>query len=592
VRAVFVCGLGALVLLVGAGGAEARGGESSAATPAAAPFAEAWASVPASPAARKARNSVVFGATGSISGFNTVLTCCNLLWGAYIEEQVLRGAFNQNARGAWFEDLVSAASADKAGLSYTIRPDAFWYWGGKKIPVTYRDFVYTLQQIDDPANDLAGRAGYSNLDPTHFTHTGDRHVRFFWKTTSCSTDFPCGPYANWQSLFEQLYPSFALAGMDFNKIWTTCICGNDGRPVSDGPFYLSNYTPGQGATLKANAYYHVKPKLAEIDFKVVPDPTEQVQATLGGQVDALAPSFAVGQGLLPLMSAPGIAFDEVPGYVFEHLELREGSQKAAPSVNSGSSNKLLLAPWMRQAIMLGLDRKRIIDAVLGRLAGNVRPLDSGVFYSTEKGYRPDFRRWNYDPAKALAILKAHCAAGSGPAASNPTNTKIWQCAGLPATFNWTWTAGRDDWTTSEQIANGELRSIGIKINERPLPPGVTFGPTGVPSGNFDIVQFRQFTSGDPGDWYDLYRCQGDSNFTGYCSHTVDALLKAGNGELDPARRLRLFQRADAVIAAEVPVIPLYQLPLVLVHRTDLLGMRMNPGLGGPFWNVEDWHWKP
>ena len=580
----------AAAVLVAAASAGGSGRVES--TPAAAPFANAWASVPASAAARKARKIVVFGIAGgaAIGGFNTQLTCCNVLLAGFSgANEALRGAFNQNGRGDWFRDLVTGASADRTGLSYTIRPDAYWYWGGKKVPVTYRDFVYTLQQIDDPGNDIVGRTGYSQIDPTKFTHRGDKQVSFRWKTKNCSTDFPCGPYANWQSLFNSLYPSLALAGMDFNKIWMSCICGNDGKPVSDGPFYLSNYTPGQGTTLKANPYYYAKPKLSEVDFRFLPDPNAEEQAMLGGQVDAISPR--ISPILLPLKNAPGISFDQSPGYYFEHLELREGNAKAGPSVSKGASNVLLRAPWLREAIMLGIDRQKIIDAVFGPLAGNTKPLDNMIFYANQAPYRPDFGRWNYNPAKALGILKEHCDAGSGPPAPSPANTKTWQCAGLPATFNWSWGAGRDDWTTSEQIAKTELKAIGIQIVDRPLPLSGIFGPDGVPSGNFDIVQFRTITSGDPGDWYDTYRCQGNGNDTGYCSHAVDALLNAANGELDPAKRARLFQQADAILATQVPMVPLYQLPVPLVHRTDLLGMHQNPGVAGPVWNIEDWHWR-
>jgi ABC-type transport system substrate-binding protein len=585
---VIVAAAAALLVVVAAPATAGRSVQDT--TPAAAPFAEAWASVPASSTQRKARNIVVFGARGVVNGFNTQLACCNQLWvGFSAANEALRGAFNQNEKGTWFKDLVSAASVDKTGLSYTIKPNAYWYWGGKKVPVTYRDFVYTLQQIDDPNNDLVIRSGYSQIDPNAYTHHGDKHVRFFWKTKNCSTDFPCGPYANWQNLFSMLYPSFALTGMDFNKIWMSCICGNNGKPVSDGPFYLSNYTPGQGTTLKANPYYYNKPKVSEVDFRFVLDPSAEEQAMLGGQVDAISP--LVSPVLTPLKGAPGITFDQIPGYYFEHLELREGNAKAGPTVTKGASNVLLRAPWLREAIMLGIDRQKIIDAVFGQLAGNTKPLDNMIFYSTQTPYTPDFGRWNYNPPKALAILTKHCDAGSGPAVINPTNTKIWQCAGLPATFNWSWAAGRDDWTTSEQIAKAELKSIGIQIVDRPLSLNLVFGPNGIPTGNFDIVQFREITTGDPGDWYDTYRCEGSGNWTGYCSHKVDSLLNAANGELDPARRARLFQKADALMATQVPMIPMYQLPVPLVHRSDLLGMRQNPGVAGPVWNIEHWHWR-
>jgi peptide/nickel transport system substrate-binding protein len=586
-RFVALCSLAAALVLAGAstGGAARHD-----ATRSAAPFAQAWANVPASPAARRARNVVVFGTGGTISGFNTRLVCCNEIIAEFIgANEALHGAFNQNDRGVWFKDLVSSASADRRGVSYTIKPNAYWYWGGRKVAVTYRDFVYTLQQLDDPPNDVADRTGYSQLDPTNFVHTGERHVTFFWKTTNCSADFPCGPFANWQLLFSTLYPSFALRGLDFNKIWTNCICGSDGKPVSDGPFYLSNYTAGEGATLKANPYFYSRAKVAEVDFKIIQDDGALEQATLGGQVDAVAPRFT--SIWLPLKSARGITFDQVPGYVFEHLELREGGAKAGPSVDKAASNALLRAPWMREAIMLGIDRRRIIKAVFGPLAGNIKPLDNIVVYSTESGYRPDFRRWDYNPEKAVALLKRHCVAGSGPSAPSAGNTRIWQCAGLPATFNWEWGAGREDWTVSEQVAKAELKSIGIALNDRPFPVNAIFGAGGVPSGDFDIVQFRNITTGDPGETYEAYRCYGAANWTGYCSHKVDSLLKAANAELDPEKRGLLFQQADAIMATQVPVIPMYQVPVILIHRSNLLGMRQNPGIGGPVWNIQDWHWR-
>jgi peptide/nickel transport system substrate-binding protein len=589
------CFLAASVLLVTAASADSGSARPSDATPAAAPFAAAWANVPHSPQARKARNIVVFAASTEVPGFNTALTCCNSLWADFAgADETLHGAFNLNNKGEWFKDLVSNATATKTTLSYTIKPNAYWYWGGKKVPVTYKDFVYTLQQIDNLNNDLAGRTGYANLDATRFTHKGDKQVTFFWKTKACSTDFPCGPYANWQSLFSLapgLYPSFALQGLNFNKIWTTCICGFDGKPVSDGPFYLANYTPNQGTTLKANPYWSgKKPGVAEVDFKFITDSITQEEAMRNGEVDAIAPAF--GQYLLPLKNTPGITFDQAPGYVLDHLEFREGNATAASSVTKGSSNVLLRAPWMREAIALGINRQAIINNVFGPLAGSMTPQNNLIFYSTQKSYRPDFQRWNYNPTKALAILKAHCAPGSGPSAPNPANTKTWQCSGLPATFNWTWRADIVTWTTTEQIVKAELRSIGIAINEQPLPANAIFGPSGIPSGDYDIAEFTWIAgSGDPTDWYEIYRCRGDSNYTGYCSHTVDSLLKAANAELNPVKRAALYQQADALMATEVPMLPLYQRPVVLIHRSDLLGMVENPAGLGPFWNIEDWHWK-
>jgi ABC-type transport system substrate-binding protein len=569
-----------------AGSASAAQGAMSAA----APFAQAWAQVPRTTAGRRAANVVVFGAEQDIDGFNTALSCCNELWASWMGGgETTYGPFIQNQKGQWIPTgITTAASASSKGVTYTISPKANWYWGGKKIPVTYQDFVYTLQQIDNPSNDLAGRTGYSNLDPTHFTHKGQKQVTFFWKTKNCSSDFPCGPYANWQYLFSGLYPSAALKGQDFNKIWTNCICGSDGQPVSDGPYYLSNYTKGQGSVLKANPFWvGSKAKIAEVDFKLITNTNSEEEAMRGGEVDAISPTF--GLYLQPLKSTPGITFNQIPGYYFEHLEFREGNAKAGDGVTKGASNVLLRTPWFREAIALSIDRQSIINTVYGALAGNTKPMNNAIYYSTEANYKPDFQKWNFNPQKALALMAKNCS--GGPSSVDPSNTKIWQCHGLPAAFNWSWTSGNSVRATSEAIAKAELKAIGVQVNDRPTPANVIFGSSGLPSGDFDVAEFAEITTGDPGDWYDSWRCQGAGNWTGYCSKKVDTLLKAGNAELDPAKRALDFQKADAIMATTVPVFPLYQRPTPLIYKSNLLGMVNNPAIVGPFWNIQDWHWK-
>jgi peptide/nickel transport system substrate-binding protein len=544
----------------------------------AAAFSAAWAHVPRTTAGRKAKSVLVFGVEQDINGFNTNLACCSQLIGGFMGAvETQHGAFLQNDRGVWVRDLVSSASATKTSLTYRIKPSASWYWGGKKIPVTYRDFVYTLQKLDDPASLVASRIGYSNIDPTNFTHRGLKQITFHWKTTGCTQTSSCGPYARWQSLFGGLYPAAALVGQDFNTLWTSCICGSDGKPVSDGPFYLSNYTKGQGSTLKANPFWHgKKPGLAEVDFKVITDSRAEVQAMRSGQVDAITPTF--GGNLLALKGQSGIVYSQIPGYYLEHLEFREGK---------GSSNPLLRAPWMRQAIGLAIDRASIIKTVYGDLADGIHPMDNMIYYSTQAGYKPDFAQYSFNQRKALVLLKKHCRGGP----STPGAVGVWTCAGFPATFRWAWTPSNAARTTNEAIIKTELAQIGISITEQPMAANVFFGPTGIPGGDFDIAEFAQITSGDPGDWLNQWRCGGSANYAGYCSKEASALMTAANAELNPTKRKADFQAADKLMSASVPAFPMYQRPVPLIYKSGILGMKNNPGSSGPFWNIEDWKWK-
>jgi peptide/nickel transport system substrate-binding protein len=294
-------------------------------------------------------------------------------------------------------------------------------------------------------------------------------------------------------------------------------------------------------------------------------------------VDVVWPAF--GLDLESLKNTTGLTFDEIPGYYVEHLEFREGR---------GAANALLRAPFMRLAIAMGIDRQAIINAVYGGLA-NLAPLDSALYYSTESGYRPDFKKWSYSPKKALALMAKHCT--GGPTAVDPANTTFWQCSGLPATFNWSWPAGDTARALTEAEAKAELRSIGIQVNDQPLPPNVFFGAGGVASGAYDIAEFPDVTGGDPGEWADAYRCSGSVNYTGFCSRKIDSLLAAAARQTDVRKRASDYRSADAALSRELPVLPLYQRPDVLVHVSALQGIVADPGAGGPFWNVENWEWK-
>jgi len=222
------------------------------------------------------KDSVVLGQEQDVDGFNTALTCCNETWAAVQLQPVIRGAYIVDNRLRHVLDLVSHARATAHTLSYTIRKDAYWNWGGKRLPVTYADFVYTWQQLVNPNNAVVSRDGYDLI--TGYTHKGLRQITFAWKQ----------PYAQWQDLFSTVYPSAALQGVDFNNAWRSCICGADGKPVADGPYSLVSYVKGQGSTLDANPYwYGHRPRIKTVVFKVITDPAAEVQAMRAGEVDEL-----------------------------------------------------------------------------------------------------------------------------------------------------------------------------------------------------------------------------------------------------------------------------------------------------------------
>lgn len=146
-------------------------------------------------------------------------------------------------------------------------------------------------------------------------------------------------------------------------------------------------------------------------------------------------------------------------------------------------------------------------------------------------------------------------------------------------------------TTQEAIIKQQLKSIGVDVVDSALPANVIFSPTGIPSSNYDLVNFGWITSPDPVAFVPIWGCGGESNYLNYCNRKATRLLEASNTELDPAKRAADFQQADALMANDIPTIPMYSRPNPLIWKSALTGMKNNPSLTGFAWNMEDWKWK-
>ena len=222
--------LGVLALAASATGTPSAASRSTALS--AAPFAQAWANVPRTPAARQAKDVLVFGMEQDITGFNTGLTCCRAVLGCG------RGQRARDARRVQHRQQASPRARPRReregdeDYAHLHDPHGCELELGRasKLPVTYKDFAYTWQAFADPKNDVSNRAGT----------TRSRASRT--RATSRSRSSGRSPMPTGRTSSAAIYPSQALAGLDFNRIWTNCLCGNDGKPVSDGPF-SSRTTP-------------------------------------------------------------------------------------------------------------------------------------------------------------------------------------------------------------------------------------------------------------------------------------------------------------------------------------------------------------
>jgi len=517
------------------------------------------------PTSRQAKDTLVFGAEQDINGFNTNLECCNQFWAVVIgNSAVLRGAYIITDKLQYKEDVISSAklTANPFTITYNIRKNANWSDG---TPVSGADFVWSWQKIVDPNSQVAGRDGYDQITNAKVSHKG-KTVKFFFKA----------PYADWKDLFGvgAVLPKHLLESEDYNKIWSNCVCDpKSGKPISNGPYLLQSYRKGQDATLVANPkWFGPKPKLKKIVFRFIQDTNSEIQAMRGGEVDAIFPSPQTGLGALQHQS--GISYKSGAGLYLEHIDLS----------GKGNHNPLMEKPWFRQAIITGINRPGLISTFFGDIASNLPVLNSLVFYPPDANYKPDFKKYAYSASKARQILTSH--------GCSPGGDGIMVCGGTKAAIVHTTTGTNRRRVAASQVYKENIKAIGIDLEIRLVPPNVLFGsgPQSLSSGNFDMAEYAWVTTPDSSFTVPWLACGKPSNNMTYCNKTVSKLLNQTDTTLDAKKRAALFNKANALMAKDVPSIPLYAVPVIMVHKTSAKGLgNPNPTSLGPTWNAYGWH---
>ena len=88
---------------------------------------------------------------------------------------------------------------------------------------------------------------------------------------------------------------------------------------------------------------------------------------------------------------------------------------------------------------------------------------------------------------------------------------------------------------------------------------------------------------------EIWKCDGAQNYMEYCNRIgLEHCSRRSIVQLNDEKRFALFNQADAMMANDIPTIPLYQKPTYLVFKAGIKGMEDNATLQGPSWNAEAW----
>jgi peptide/nickel transport system substrate-binding protein len=465
-------------------------------------------------------------------------------------------------RGVWrvtpdsrFElnkDLVESAelvSTDPQSVVYKINPEAVWSDG---VAVTADDFIYNWQVAQPGATDIDGSPLQGPFSPSPIGSVvgsdGGKTVTVVFKEH----------YAPWKSgfmPFNSLVPAHVARRVGWNSGFDRF---DPAVLVSNGPFRIESYNPGRDLTLGRNdRYWAAPPNLDRIVFRFTSE-AEWIPGFRNGELDLLH-VLDPTDDLLAQVKDLGATHEITPGLNQEY-------------VGFNLRNDLLAIPEVRKAIALSLDRHAITERTVGRDA-SVTVVNNHLFANNQPGYR-DNSGGRYERPDVVGAKRLLEGAGFAPGADG-----VYARDGKRLSFRLR--APSEGGQVEVQLIQAHARRAGIELRLDTAPFNVLTQQ--LARGDFDVevINYGKNMWG----MVSIYR---PGNRFGYTNQRPNELIQRSASELDEAKRASLLNEADAILWDDMPVLPLYQRPLLAVWRAGLINIEPNVNVGAIFWNVEAW----
>ncbi len=419
-------------------------------------------------------------------------------------------------------------SDDFRQWTFHLRPEAKWSDG---TPLTAQDFVYSYQRILSPklGAELAelfygitnaeafnkgritdfAQVGIKAPDPQTLVITADAPMPYLLNMASTYTYYPV-----------QKAAVEANGGMlDRDNQWFEL-----GKYVGNGPFVLSDWKTNQYIEVKKNPNYWdaANVKLNGIRFFAIENQKSELNAYLSGQL------HMTNVGSVPVERIASLK-KSIPD------EVRTDRQPNANYYEFNTARGAFKDPRVRLAMSLALDRKLLTDRVL--LGGEVPA--GGIVPQGLPGYEA-MAAHAADPERARRLLaEAGYPGGKGfPKSEILINT------------------AEKNRKLAEAIQSMWKRELNIDVGIYNQEWKVFLDTR--TSKNFDIARsgWYGFYPG-PGAYLTLMTSQSPNNNTGWANPQYDALVAQALAAGDTGQRNALFRQAEQILAAELPILPLF-----------------------------------
>jgi peptide/nickel transport system substrate-binding protein len=427
--------------------------------------------------------------------------------------------------------------------------------------VTGADFRATWQVFINPQNNVISRTGWEDI---RSVNARGKNVTVVFKTQ----------YADWESLVSTgVYPAHVIRGQNMNETFLNSV------PVSSGPWRFQSWQKGVQLTVVKNNRFRAGPqmKLDRVVFRYILDTNARFQSLKSGEGQVMEPQPQLQ--ISEFLRDSKFKVDQKPGYSFEHLDIQMGPQ----------GHPALKLPYVRQALVTGINRAQIASALYQQISPGLQPLQSLIFKPFETAYRNHWKAWPFNQRRVIQILKGKGCTG-GPDRPSAGNNDIFSCPNVgKLSFRYFTTTGNQLRALAYEIIQRQLKSVGIELQPRFQTAGLLFGTTLI-SRDWDLMWFGWNQT--PSSWItseDLYACGGEQNYGTYCNRRATRLLDQVSTTLDEGRRAQIANQAEAsYLVKEIPSIPMFARPIFMISSKRVRGTAVNPTNEGGPWNVTSW----
>jgi peptide/nickel transport system substrate-binding protein len=243
---------------------------------------------------------------------------------------------------------------------------------------------------------------------------------------------------------------------------------------------------------------------------------------------------------------------------------------------------------VRQALLYGIDR----TAISRQLFDGRQIVADGFVSPLDRVFAKDVRHYDYDPAKARALLDdAGWRAGPGGMRSDAAGTRL--------ALDFATTAGNRTRELVQQVLQAQWRQLGIDVRIKNEPARILFGQS-LARRRFTMAMFAWVTSPENVPRSTLHSSEipreadgwGGQNFPGFHDDEADKLIDAVETELDEGRRAALWRRLQEIYAEQLPELPLYYRSDSFVLPKWLTGVRPTGHQYPTSLWVEEWRRAP